>query len=164
MLNSIPSYNNLMFMENALGYGYNPNVPSYANGYTMQDPYLNNYYNMQQMNNFQPQNNIVKNSVANNTTNLQNSMGLGTQGQMFNPYSGGLTSFVVNQIGTLLSNTNGFKVKEKDGSESTVTFSNDRIQQMMQAQYCGGLKAIYQQKDGKDTSVVDHYEDNQQRT
>ena len=96
------------------------------------------------------------------TTNLQNSMGLGTQGQMFNPYSGGLTSFVVNQIGTLLSNTNGFKVKEKDGSERTVKFSNDRIQQMMQAQLCGGLKPVYQKKDEKDTNIVDHYVDNQQ--
>ena len=97
------------------------------------------------------------------TTNLQNSMGLGTQGQMFNPYSGGLTSFVVNQIGALLSNKDGFKVKDKEGNETTISFSNDRIQQMMQAHYCGGLKAQYQKdKDGKDTTIVDHYEDNQQ--
>lgn len=97
------------------------------------------------------------------TTSIQDSMGLGTQGQMFNPYSGGLTSFVVNQIGTLLSNKDGFKVKDKDGNETTVSFANDRIQQMMQAQYGGGLKAVYEKgSDGKDTSVVKNYVDNQQ--
>lgn len=49
MTGAIQSFNNLAMMENQLGYGYNPNVPSYINGYTMQSPMLNNYAMMQQM-------------------------------------------------------------------------------------------------------------------
>ena len=83
------------------------------------------------------------------TVGIQNQMGLGTQNQMFNPYGGGgITSFVANQIGNFLSH--GGKPIEL-GNDKTVSFSNQRIQEMMNDYYSGGFKPVYD-KEG-DTSV-----------
>lgn len=83
------------------------------------------------------------------TVGIQNSMGLGTQNQMFNPYGGGgITSFVANQLGNFLSN-GGQPIPL--GNDKTVSFSNQRIQEMMNDYYSGGFKPVYD-KEG-DTSV-----------
>ncbi len=83
------------------------------------------------------------------TVGIQNQMGLGTQNQMFNPYGGGgITSFVANQIGNMLSN-GGQAIPL--GNDKTVSFSNQRIQEMMNDYYSGGFKPVYD-KEG-DTSV-----------
>ena len=89
------------------------------------------------------------------TVGIQNSMGLGTQNQMFNPYGGGgITSFVANQIGNMLSHGGEPIPLEKDASGKTtksISFTNPRIQEMMNDYYSGGFKPVYD-KEG-DTSV-----------
>ena len=83
------------------------------------------------------------------TVGIQNQMGLGTQNQMFNPYGGGgITSFVANQIGNFLSH-GGQPIQL--GNDKTVSFTNQRIQEMMNDYYSGGFKPVYD-KEG-DTSV-----------
>lgn len=85
------------------------------------------------------------------TVGIQNSMGLGTQNQMFNPYGGGgITSFVANQLGNFLSN-GGQPIKDAKGNVIADFNKDGRIQQMMQDYYSGGFKPVYD-KEG-DTSV-----------
>lgn len=95
------------------------------------------------------------------TVGIQNSMGLGTQNQMFNPYGGGgITSFVANQIGNMLSH-GGQPIplgKDASGKDKTVSFSNQRIQEMMQDYYSGGFKPVYDKEGDTSTSNIKEYE------
>ena len=79
-----------------------------------------------------------------------NSMGLGMQNQMFNPMGGysGITSFVANQMASMLANGgNGIPTKyDKDGNATE--FCNDfkdgtLYSRMMQDYYGGGFQAVY---------------------
>ncbi len=90
------------------------------------------------------------------TVGIQNSMGLGTQNQMFNPYGGGgITSFVANQLGNMLSN-GGQAIPL--GNDKTVSFSNQRIQEMMQDYYSGGFKPVYDKEGDTSASNIKEYE------
>ena len=90
------------------------------------------------------------------TVGIQNSMGLGTQNQMFNPYGGGgITSFVANQLGNFLSN-GGQPIPL--GNDKTVSFSNPRIQEMMQDYYSGGFKPVYDKEGDTSASNITEYE------
>ena len=97
--------------------------------------------------------------------NLYNSAGLGTQNQTFNPYGGGMTSFVYNQIGQLLGNFNG---KVPDGYESdgkTVKYrdidgsmDSAKAQAMMGEYAAGTLRANYKKDDnGASTNEIENY-------
>lgn len=91
------------------------------------------------------------------TVGIQNSMGLGTQNQMFNPYGGGgITSFVANRIGNMLSN-GGQPFKDKDGKERA-SFNDARIQQMMQDYYSGGFKPVYDKEGDTSASNITGYQ------
>ena len=77
-------------------------------------------------------------------------MGLGMQNQMFNPMGGysGITSFVANQMASMLANGgNGIPTKyDKDGNATE--FCNDfkdgtLYSRMMQDYYGGGFQAVY---------------------
>ncbi len=92
------------------------------------------------------------------TVGIQNSMGLGTQNQMFNPYGGGgITSFVANQLGNMLSN-GGQPIK--DAKDNVIAdFNKDgRIQQMMQDYYSGGFKPVYDKEGDTSASNIKEYE------
>ena len=92
------------------------------------------------------------------TVGIQNSMGLGTQNQMFNPYGGGgLTSFVANQLGNFLSN-GGQPIKDAKGNEIANFNKEGRIQQMMQDYYSGGFKPVYDKEGDTSTSNIKEYE------
>lgn len=103
------------------------------------------------------------------TVFFQNAMGLGMQNQAFNPWNygagGGVTSFVINQMGGLLANTKG---KMPDGVDSDgkpkykdiAGGMDSRIaQQMLQEYMQGTLKPQYE-KDANgniDTSKIKGY-------
>ena len=77
------------------------------------------------------------------TVFFQNAMGLGMQNQAFNPWNmngGGMTSFVINQMGAMLNG--GIKVnptaENKEGTQ--VNISPEEFQQMLQDYYTTGLK------------------------
>ena len=74
------------------------------------------------------------------TAQLQNAWGLGAQNQMFNPMYGGVTTFVANQIGSLLSG--GVPTGEKDSNGKQVKYSpgEAKSQQMMNEYMSGTLK------------------------
>lgn len=92
--------------------------------------------------------------------NLYNSAGLGTQNQMFNPYSGGMTSFVYNQIGQMLSNFNG-EVPDKDGTRKITGDIPAHYQDMMSEYAAGTLRAKYKtDSDGKTTNEIEGYGSN----
>ena len=84
---------------------------------------------------------------------ILNQAGLGAQNQMFNPMGGyGLTSFVVNQMGQILANGgNAIPLeKDKDGNvtKSITDFKDGALfSKMMQDQYSGGFKAVYDEND-----------------
>lgn len=92
------------------------------------------------------------------TVGIQNSMGLGTQNQMFNPYGGGgITSFVANQLGNMLSN-GGQPITDAKG-KTIADFNKDgRIQQMMQDYYSGGFKPVYDKEGDTSASNIKEYE------
>ena len=76
--------------------------------------------------------------------NIYNTAGLGTQGQMWNPYSGGLTSFVYNTMGQLLAN--GGKLpdgKDEDGKAKFKDVPINDYEGMMREYQAGTLKAYY---------------------
>ena len=81
------------------------------------------------------------------TTQLQNAWGLGAQNQMFNPMYGGVTSFVANQIGSLLSGGVPVGDKGSDGKPTSVTFTQDQYQKLMN-EYMSGTLRQYTDKDG----------------
>ena len=92
------------------------------------------------------------------TVGIQNSMGLGTQNQMFNPYGGGgITSFVANQLGNFLSN-GGQPIKDAKGNEIADFNKDGRIQQMMQDYYSGGFKPVYDKEGDTSASNIKEYE------
>ena len=92
------------------------------------------------------------------TVGIQNSMGLGTQNQMFNPYGGGgITSFVANQIGNLLSH-GGEPIKDAKGNVIADFNKDGRIQQMMQDYYSGGFKPVYDKEGDTSASNIKEYE------
>ena len=92
------------------------------------------------------------------TVGIQNSMGLGTQNQMFNPYGGGgITSFVANQLGNFLSN-GGQPIKDAKGNEIANFNKEGRIQQMMQDYYSGGFKPVYDKEGDTSASNIKEYE------
>ena len=92
------------------------------------------------------------------TVGIQNSMGLGTQNQMFNPYGGGgITSFVANQLGNFLSN-GGQPIKDAKGNEIANFNKDGRLQQMMQDYYSGGFKPVYDKEGDTSTSNIKEYE------
>ena len=94
---------------------------------------------------------------------FRNQMGLGMDNQAFNPWNmsgGGITSFVLNQMGDMLASTKG---KKPDGKGGTVDISGgmdvDIAKQMMQAYMSGTLKPFYE-KDANgnvDTTKVKGY-------
>ena len=70
---------------------------------------------------------------------FQNAMGLGMQNQAFNPWNmsggGGMTSFVLNQMGSMLASG-----KIPSGKDTTYAAINpDRYQELLQDYYLGGL-------------------------
>ena len=86
------------------------------------------------------------------SVNIRNAAGLGTDNQMFNPYSGynGITSFVANQMQEILSN--GGKPIQ-DG----IDFNADNgalYNNMMNELAAGTLKAV---RDENDSSKILHY-------
>lgn len=92
------------------------------------------------------------------TIGIQNSMGLGTQNQMFNPYGGGgITSFVANQLGNFLSN-GGQPIKDAKGKEIADFNKDGRLQQMMQDYYSGGFKPVYDKEGDTSASNINEYE------
>ena len=90
------------------------------------------------------------------SNNIRNSMGLGTQGQMFNPMasgnylSGGLTTFVINAMQGQLYNNNQ---PLKDGVDFTDTSNGGLFSQMMTEYMQGSLKENTEIKDGKTVSL-----------
>lgn len=83
---------------------------------------------------------------------IWNQAGLGTQNQSFNPYSGGLTTFVQNAMTGML---------KQNGGISDINL----LQGIMMAKSNGTLKAVYKQdSNGKDTNEIDHYTDNTNAT
>lgn len=95
------------------------------------------------------------------TVGIQNSMGLGTQNQMFNPYGGGgITSFVANQLGNFLSN-GGQPIplgKDASGKEISASFDNQKIQNMMSDYYSGGFKPVYDKEGDTSASNITGYQ------
>lgn len=92
------------------------------------------------------------------TVGIQNSMGLGTQNQMFNPYGGGgITSFVANQLGNFLSN-GGQPITDAKGNEIANFNKDGRIQQIMQDYYSGGFKPVYDKEGDTSASNIKEYE------
>ena len=92
------------------------------------------------------------------TVGIQNSMGLGTQNQMFNPYGGGgITSFVANQLGNFLSN-GGQPITDAKGNTIADFNKDGRIQQMMQDYYSGGFKPVYDKEGDTSASNIKEYE------
>ena len=93
---------------------------------------------------------------------IQNAFGLGTQNQMFNPMnmSGyGITSFVANQMASMLSQTPS-EVKGSDGNMRAFNGDmNSKVYQDMMNEYMSGtLKARYEEVDGKvDTNKITGY-------
>lgn len=96
---------------------------------------------------------------------ILNQAGLGAQNQMFNPMGGyGITSFVANQMGQILANGGkGLSMgKDADGNPKINNhFIDDKtlFNKMMQDQYAGGLKAVYEKDSaGNDiTSKIKEY-------
>ena len=83
---------------------------------------------------------------------IWNQAGLGTQNQSFNPYSGGMTSFVMNTMTGML---------KQDGGISDIS----QLQGILMARSNGTLKAVYKQDaNGKDTQEIDHYTDSSNAT
>ena len=72
------------------------------------------------------------------TVFFQNAMGLGMQNQAFNPWNmngGGMTSFVLNQMGAMLASG-----KIPSGKDTTyAAIDSARYQEMLQDYYLGGL-------------------------
>ena len=92
------------------------------------------------------------------TVFFQNQMGLGTQNQAFNPWNmagGGITSFVINQMGGMLAS--GQIPKDKDNKFGAI--DNARFQEMLQDYYTSGLQ---QQKDEKGNLIEGKYGSNGQ--
>ena len=77
------------------------------------------------------------------TAMMQNGMGLGTMNQTWNPYGGGMTSFVYQQMAQLASGPVPLG-KNADGSDRNVTIKD--YQGMLREYQAGTLKAYY--KDG----------------
>ena len=80
------------------------------------------------------------------TVFFQNAMGLGMQNQAFNPWNmngGGMTSFVLNQMGAMLASG-----KIPSGKDTTyAAIDSARYQEMLQDYYLGGLGQM-KDKDG----------------
>ena len=78
------------------------------------------------------------------TVFFQNAMGLGMQNQAFNPWNmngGGMTSFVLNQMGAMLASGKMRVNPTADNKEGTaVKIEPDVFQQMLQDYYTTGLK------------------------
>lgn len=92
------------------------------------------------------------------TVFFQNQMGLGLQNQAFNPWNmsgGGITSFVLNQMGGMLAS--GQIPKDKDNKFGAI--DNARFQEMLQDYYTGGLQ---QQKDAEGNLIEGKYGSNGQ--
>ena len=81
------------------------------------------------------------------TTQLQNAWGLGTQNQMFNPMmGGGITSFVANQLGAMLS---GGAVDISDGKGGKTSVDISGVYQNMLSEYMAGTLKAQTGEDGK---------------
>ena len=96
------------------------------------------------------------------TMGIQNAFGLGTQNQMFNPMnmSGyGITSFVANQMASMLSQCKGIPNKDGGYDEIKGGMDKDVYQYMMQEYMSGNLKAQYEKDDNGnvDTSKLIGY-------
>lgn len=76
------------------------------------------------------------------TVQLQNAWGLGTQNQIFNPMGGsGITSFVANQLGSMLANGGkAIEMSDGNGGKTSVTFDQDKYNGMMNEYMSGTLK------------------------
>ncbi len=90
---------------------------------------------------------------------MLNGMGLGTQNQMFNPMGGfGITSFVANAMGQIL--TNGGKAIPLGKDKTIDSFIDGSLYTQMMQDYCsGGFQAVYDKDDnGNDiTTKVSGY-------
>lgn len=87
------------------------------------------------------------------TVFFQNAMGLGMQNQAFNPWNmsgGGMTSFVLNQMGSLLASG---KIP-KDKNSTYPSMDQATFQEMLQDYYAGGLA---QMKDADGNAVAGKY-------
>ena len=80
---------------------------------------------------------------------FQNQMGLGLQNQAFNPWNmsgGGITSFVLNQVGGML-NKESFEVPDGKGGKTTVQMGEATAKAMMQEYMAGTLRPQYDKTD-----------------
>ena len=85
------------------------------------------------------------------TTQLQNAWGLGTQNQMFNPMmGGGITSFVANQLGAMLS---GGAVDISDGKGGKTSVDISGVYQNMLSEYMAGTLKAQTGEDGKPSGM-----------
>lgn len=97
------------------------------------------------------------------TVFFQNQMGLGTQNQAFNPYNmmggGGLTTFVLNQMGGMLSQ-NSVKIPDgmKDGKMAYKEINMAGIGQAMMQEYLAGtLQPNYKKNGDEVTKEIESY-------